>query len=119
MFFLLQTTHYELLTYLRSSFLSFIKYRHLSMNSTKAENGMSINALKNEAITLYCFQVSDIHRPISVTGKKSTSEMNSITPSFISSIVSSLAIFWIAVPANNIKAIKMKFITIDRTGKWK
>src|SRR3989338_10292378 len=105
--------------YLISSFLSFIKDLHLSKNSTKAENGISIKALKKAATALYFFHLFKSHFPSPCTGRKNTSDRKLKKPSFSSSIVSSWALFETAVPANNINAINIMFIIIELTGNPK
>ena len=96
-----------------SSFRSLINPRHLSKNSIKVENGISIKAEKSAAIALYCFQVLDIQPPILVIGKNKISEINPKTPDDSSSMVNSWERDLIAVPANKIKAMKIKLMMIE------
>lgn len=98
-----------------SSLCSLIKYLQPSKNSTKAEKGMSIRALKKAAKALYFFHLLEIHFPRPCMGRKKTSVRKLKNPSFSSSMVSSCARLATAVPANKIRAIKIMSIIIELT----
>src|SRR3989338_1500837 len=96
-----------------------MKYRHLSKNSTKIENGISMSALKKAEIALYFCHLLESHRPTHANGKNNISERKLKKPSLSFSMVSSCALFFTAIPAKRIKAINMKFKIIDEMGNLK